>query len=1091
MPTQNPLNALFSVNPFASNPSNLYSSVGGYTPNITNYSTPPGIMNMIKQVMLSYLQPYQQKVAPMGMFQSDFEHILRETSRRTANENRYQGISPAAFITIDRMTKGIGIGSTMPYMIDKSGQTTQFGKIVGDLYQNVLGFGASPYSQMGSIQNTVRDAMKGIIFDPGSVSRYGSGMSTYQAKTVVEDLMKGTYSDTLLSKKRGVFNAEDMTEILRMGRDYDVFKGTSVRDISKKTLAFSDLVQQSMGTFQTSSKEDAIRSLLEITGGEVSLQDTSKLKGLMDKVKNLSESANVSVQLMKQILERSAELQKSLGGVADTGTTTALSAMQSLRFIDSSAFMKGGISTRRPGEPTMNIRARMLAFNDYNQQLVASEDIRANYSFQAFAENRPGILNKDEMEQIKSATEGTGFLNNAQKTKFKNMIADAYRRKFPGMTQNDAILMANTALNNVGDQASQLAAENLSKVRMGVTDKVLDVIGVETPELKNAIEKIKAGEGSTLDAAILGTIQDRHHKIAVEMKLRSGMESKAAQEISTVEFNAAINRKQIKELERLQQKKDAASNLEKLYGERTRTTSTIAERFTKALTSPSSSVVDIIKSFLPEYENSLGITGQSLSPNIKKALPSFVLGKRGKEAFRAARLIYGTNLYEPERISEMLSLDISKIPTKADVPEGLRVKLQDALKSGRRIDLYEVMKEGENIYKGLATLRTLSPESYKGVMKTIKDVKRAGITPDSLTRLSLTGKSPEEFNKIEEVQNLAKELSVTKFDSIEQMKSLVASSRDKELIDKVRMWTGKYLTPEDFKTDKTVLEFAKKIGSKGFTDYSDMQKQIEESKNEAVIKEFDIHKMGLVNPLLEKTYKSLENAKSQIRKEEAIYKRDSRLKLLGRLLDPGTARGLEEQAKSYKIKGETPDISMFIENPRFAPLVKAYGVSSAIGTILGEDLKSEEQVVGIIKALSDKDIDTKQVISTKQLLEIREPSSGVSDKARSIMKKLEKTPENLQAMVNLLGESGMSSMQNKLFTKKIAADLQINEASTFRKEDYESLRYLAAQNISEKYAKEGGAGEVLKRLTKDKETGELIAKLKDVLFSEPVPVKFK
>lgn len=339
-----------------------YMMQQGYPINNLEYHPQQGMIQQLMKFIMGKISPYQQRVeAPIWMYQNDMSKIVANTN--IANSMRQNdNMNPVMLSAMSTMMRSVGISDPSSYLYDQSGQPSALGNMITSYIPKIFKMD-NPWMNMGTSQVSLWNQMKGLslVGDPNAIYRPGMGLSQFQSEDLLTSLMKGTYSDSMLTQQRGLWGQKDIVEISGIGRDYGLFRGASKADLPKRIQDFGSVVSQSMMTFNTPDKESAVRMLIEATGGGIDLNNTSELRNTLDRIKGLSESANLSIQVLKSAIQRGQEVSKLMGLSTMTGTNIVMGAMTSLRTF-------GGDHSIPIGE-----KEALATISDVSTQVQASE----------------------------------------------------------------------------------------------------------------------------------------------------------------------------------------------------------------------------------------------------------------------------------------------------------------------------------------------------------------------------------------------------------------------------------------------------------------------------------------------------------------------------------------------------------------------------------------------------------------------------------------------------------------------------------------------------------------------------------------------
>lgn len=471
-----------------------YNSSQGYYGNNVNYNPNNSLDNFLLNTLKSIVFPNAVTSAPSTLTNFDFQRIQRETALRQETIDKYNAFNPAALALASGALNSLGIKNSHQLFINPEGGLKPLGKITGDLFNRFLGDYAGVYSNIGKMQTIVQDTLRGAIINDQSLSRTTSGVSLYEANNITQRLLEGTYTDSTFSRRRGRYDASDITETFRIGRDYQIFNGATRDQIVQRTQGLSQILQQGQTTFGTEDKEAILQNILRITGGSVALTDSTQISSALTKVKNLARSAHLSIDLLSAVLERGSEVSKQLGSVGQVGSNVALNTINDLRLISSVG-----------GPLNQSIIAQAGGIRNVNNSLTDSRlfAITGNDKLQSAA----GVLGAFKAQGLDTSNILNSLRNNTfgdKLSSFQNQLVQGFVKK--GLSLDAARNTAQQQIYNQTFVGEQILSQNTDIADSTVFNEVLFGASLGASDKQQKIlDKIQQGQNVSKDE--LGLVQ--------------------------------------------------------------------------------------------------------------------------------------------------------------------------------------------------------------------------------------------------------------------------------------------------------------------------------------------------------------------------------------------------------------------------------------------------------------------------------------------------------------------------------------------------------------------------------------------------------
>lgn len=325
-------------------------------------------------------------------------------------------------IAIEFMEKVMNFKNMVPSFI-QNGQMTQLGQNVNSAMNKLLGMAGSitpDYAQMGSSINA--------IMGGGGAASYGYNPSI----KLMNDLLSGTYINPAHTKLRSVFGGNDMVEFLMMGKNYGMFRENN--NVAATTQNLADITFRSMQAFGIENKEQALRSLLEISGGEIDISNTGQLRQTLDRVKALSDSTGLAMDIIKQLLQTTTEVSKQLNLPTATGFNLGLQTIQTVRNLNYGlpALASGPLHSGAPEVVQQNAALAVnLSLASSSQGriigqykgLMESLGIYSGSNVEKAIQNREHYNPENDYAAIKAKLAGQGWSEDKINTVLPSMLA--------------------------------------------------------------------------------------------------------------------------------------------------------------------------------------------------------------------------------------------------------------------------------------------------------------------------------------------------------------------------------------------------------------------------------------------------------------------------------------------------------------------------------------------------------------------------------------------------------------------------------------------------------------------------------------------
>lgn len=833
----NPINSMNQGFHTSRNFQSEYQNQPGYYANTMNFNPNTDMVSMLMNIMKGSYFPRNQPTAPTWMSQFDFERIRAQTSMRERTIGKYNTFNPIPIAGVTNMLGAMGFSDTMGLFVAADGLPTQTGKIVSDMFNRFMGPHAGPWSQMGTMQNTIRDVSMGSITGPGSMYRISGGLSNLQAHSTMRDLLKGTYRDDFFTQQRGMFGYKDMTEIYRMGRDYQVFQGAQAGDLAKRTQGFSRVIGQAMQTFGTPNKEQALQQLLESTGGSIALTNTGELQTALGKIKEVSRAANISMELLTTLLTRGSEVAKQLNMPGMVGTNLTLTGLSEFRLTQGrgaitgtpNQFLTPDVIASAGGQ-----RRAAITYQDYLQQSMASTNMRTSAGLLGtFMEM--GLDSGELRSEIRQ-----GPITGNREQYYKKQIEDRLFKKFTagGMNVNlarrNAVEAAvDATLYYVGAGQKEIAANMPLAVEQAQNNRMLDltlqtaIVGdredivsvakkallLETQMAKGIVptESLTAEEAKRLNIYM-------NTRVTPSILKDLNMDANQHRVITGKMMEDLMNTKTTMETRAQARKTADRAIIAEKYSERYRDMTTpLGRSISKMMEGGTFS--DVMMAALPPTTDIYSLTGDTreealgdLNKRAKEYVKTFGMTSRGGSIHQAYTNIMGrapTSRGEAESFIGMLSkITPGKITGITEGKAFLAAKIDKSIsklvKRGNIVTIQDVLaatggdiNKTSDVNEALGILKTISPDSFTGVSGQIKAAKNQEYTVRDLSagRLQDTDMNIDEINKDPRVKALIARIGIEFFpggkaSSLEQLLEVAEETGNETIINDAIALTG-------------------------------------------------------------------------------------------------------------------------------------------------------------------------------------------------------------------------------------------------------------------------------------------------------------
>lgn len=298
-------------------------------------------------------------------------------------------INPLTLSLVSKVGSLLGAENPMSWALDPTtGKPTGISNMLNQYMNQAFSAIGMSMPDMGMTIGMIRQSVKGLSRPGEEYGLWGEGLDIGETTELYNKIMKGTFRDEDQNQLWGAFNHKDMVEMLQLSREMGVYKNTNISKIPDKLFEFSGILEKGMTVFGTNNKQEALQNILELTGGETDILETGKLTDTLNRLNNLSELTNISVDIIKKVLETSSGISKSLGMTTATGNQIGLNTFETIRILnslDSSNFL----TSKTPiSDPT-----RLSSLITYNAQLLARPESQATGELLAFSREIGGSYN--------------------------------------------------------------------------------------------------------------------------------------------------------------------------------------------------------------------------------------------------------------------------------------------------------------------------------------------------------------------------------------------------------------------------------------------------------------------------------------------------------------------------------------------------------------------------------------------------------------------------------------------------------------------------------------------------------------------------
>lgn len=579
-----------------------YMMQQGYPINSLEYHPQRGVIQQLMNFIMGKISPYQQRVeAPVWMYQADMNRIVAST--QIANSMRQNdNMNPVMLSAMSSIMRGVGISDPGSYLYDASGQPSAFGNMVSSYIPKLFKLD-TPWMNMGTSQVSLWNQMKGLslVGDPNAIYRPGMGLSQFQSEELLTSLMRGTYSDSMLTKQRGLWGQRDIVEISGIARDYGVFRGASKDDLPRRIQDFGSIVSKSMMTFNTPDKESAVRMLIEATGGGIDLNNTSELRNTLDRIKGLSESANLSIQVLKSAIQRGQEVSKLMGLSTMTGTNMVMGAMTTLRSF-------GGDHSIPIGE-----KEALATVSDVTTQIQSSEIFtKATQMYGALLKYDPVAARSMEAMYFRKGEIPT---TTNQLSDFRESLKKSLKARYK-LNENQATIMAD----NVMEEESTRGTEEFSKnyyenYILGLGEQTMGtMIYNDKPnlDLYNRISTLRSQAGES-DKAF---VRSNFMRTSTDFLMKSrGMSRLQAEKVSSISWENYLNKERVLEDKDRRREAENIRRTREESQEYGRTTMGMPQKILNTLINTGGNLLSVLQASLASPESVMSLFNTSLDFN--------------------------------------------------------------------------------------------------------------------------------------------------------------------------------------------------------------------------------------------------------------------------------------------------------------------------------------------------------------------------------------------------------------------------------------------------------------------------------------------
>lgn len=742
---------------------NDYIGQLGYHTNAYEYNEFGGdpVQAILKMVLGGFAFPYKkQEYAPLGMSQRDFDLIRYNSEIAKVFRGKHKNFNPMAIGAASHLLQGMGVENANKMFIDNTGNVTQLGTMISMTADKLLGVDSNPWASLGNAKASFWAQMKGLNF-----GREATGLAPAQINTVVDQLMYGTYVDASMSQTRGLWNQNDIMSIAAIGRDYNLYKGVGVGDIAKKTHDLGRTIQSSMNTFGVSNKEEALRAIIEVTGGDIDITDTSKYQNMLNRIKSIGESANLSAQVLKAVLDRGTEIGKLLGNTGVTSTNLNLAAIDTIRLSNNKlSFPIGTQQLQR----MMSDELQQIAASDASSRLgsllvtggkdyeeyLTNTYINTGRKMTAEDYNRikGELINKrvkDQNISMYQASQDIELELRRNKYKGAEIISEKNPEYYSRMSiQADFRYLADTAINPEQRKIfERLATPDLYKKQaLETLQKEFNDKTIVDPDIEETADVLRKRDLSSVEAATIDYISK------VYQEYNPGTNEKEAIAFAENNFQNYVNQRQISADKKRSQLADNKRFIEETAKEYTRKQSSGLSDALRSYMS-GESILTAVEAAFPTPD--LGYAQNT--KNVREFSRFLISDPEAREKMYWGMALMGGRLSEPGQVQNLLDISYNDIQENKDYTKQLKTLLGSGAEITPNAINEELLKQNINLstMELLRVTKAYNPKHLKDLFDKRPNFAelRLGMSWDDFIKSDTYTRIIEEHNNSQDFAN--------------------------------------------------------------------------------------------------------------------------------------------------------------------------------------------------------------------------------------------------------------------------------------------------------------------------------------------------
>jgi len=301
--------------------------------------------------------PQMSQQAPLGTTPNTFQTLLQMSNQRYETQQRMLSNNPYAINAVNSfMQRGLGFTKRQANMMTmQNGSPTMLGALASRAFNVAFPFIGDPAGH-AMISSELPQFFGGYNFGQGGGTQGARGMGfglRQQETKSLQEFFKPSFSGRFQGGGAQTrLDVRQAYDTMKMGAGQGLFAGVSRGDsqglggqIESRAKEFVELIDISSGLLETFTKEDTFNKLMEITRGNVAVNQRTQLEKAARDIRALADSANVAVDVMIDISSQGTQIAERMGvrGTAAVGFGRVMAGMQAAGapVMGGSGFMPG------------------------------------------------------------------------------------------------------------------------------------------------------------------------------------------------------------------------------------------------------------------------------------------------------------------------------------------------------------------------------------------------------------------------------------------------------------------------------------------------------------------------------------------------------------------------------------------------------------------------------------------------------------------------------------------------------------------------------------------------------------------------------